>query len=101
MAYETCGDDEDDADWSGEDWSDDDDDDDDSPEDDESVACPECGATISGYLDKCTQCGYWVTDADRRALRPGEMRPLWARAMAAVLIVAFLLCLLLAGMTIF
>jgi hypothetical protein len=97
MAYENPDDDED-ADWSSEDWSDDDDG---SPEEDESIACPECGATISGYLDKCAQCGYWLTEADRRALRPGVDRPRWQKAVVACIILAFLLCLLLAGITIF
>jgi hypothetical protein len=80
-----------------EDWYDDEDD----LDDDDPVACPECGTAISSYSDKCPKCGYWLADADRRALRRGERRPLWQRVVAAILIIGFLGFLLLAGLTIF
>jgi ribosomal protein S27AE len=81
-----------------EDWYDDDQDD---LDDGESVECPECGTAMSEFLDKCPKCGYWLLDADRRALRPGTLRPLWQRAVAVLLIAGFLFLLLLAGWTIF
>jgi hypothetical protein len=86
------------SDSNDEDWYDDDATDDNN---DESVDCPECGREISGYLDKCASCGYWLTAADRRRLRPGESRPVWQRLTAAILIAGFLLFLILAGITLF
>jgi hypothetical protein len=79
-----------------EDWYDDD-----APDDDEPIDCPECGAEMHGYIDKCPKCGYWLTDSDRRELRPGVRRPAWQRATAAILIIGFLLLLILAGWTVF
>jgi hypothetical protein len=97
-----CTDDADDdggEDWAGEDWSDGGYED--APDDDEPTACPECGAAMSGHTDKCPRCGYWVTDEDRRVLRPGSKRPTWQRAVAALFILGFLLLLLLAGISLF
>ena len=84
--------DEDDEDWY---------DDEDQLDDEEAVACPECGAAVSSYIDKCAKCGYWLTDADRRKLRPGVQRPAWQLWTAAILIAGFVVFLLLAGLTIF
>jgi hypothetical protein len=86
-------DDFDDAD--DEDWYEDDSD------DGEPIDCPECGAELWEFVDKCAKCGYWLSEADRRKLRRGEERPAWQRATAAILIAGFILCLILAGLTIF
>jgi hypothetical protein len=90
------GDDWDD-DWLGEDWSDDGDD----GLDEGSSPCPECGAAISSLIDKCPQCGYWLTEVDRRTIGRDSSRPYWQRLTAAMLLLAFLLCLLMAGIFIF
>jgi hypothetical protein len=98
MSINTWGDD-DAENWTCEDWSDDADDD--EPDEDEPVNCPECGGPISSFSDKCSKCGYWLTDADRRGLRPSESLPAWQKFTAAIIILAFLVCLLVAGLTIF
>jgi hypothetical protein len=93
-------DDDEDSDWSGEDWSDGDDGD--FNEDNETpIDCPECGEQMHDYVDKCSKCGYWLTAADRRKLRPSKRRPAWQKSTASILIAAFILCLILAGLTIF
>ena len=74
---------EDDEDWY--------DDDDDAP-DDEAARCPECGADVPIVADKCPACGYWLSEADRRAMWTGK--PLWLRLTAIVVLVAFLLSIL-------
>jgi hypothetical protein len=91
-------DDDEDSDWSAEDWSDDGNFDD---EDETLIDCPECGAAMSDDIDKCPKCGYWLSAADRRQLRRGESRPAWQKAIATLLIAAFILCLILAGLTVF
>jgi hypothetical protein len=78
-------------------WADDDDELDDE---DESASCPECGGTIHGVTDKCPSCGYWLTDADRREMRPGE-KQLWLRVTAVIVLAAFLFTLLAVGFTLF
>jgi hypothetical protein len=67
-----------------EDWYDDDGEVDDAPP----VRCPECRADVPAVADRCPACGYWLTDADRHT------KPLWIRATAVVVLVAFLLSLL-------
>jgi hypothetical protein len=66
-----------------EDWHDD------EPDDGDPVHCPECGEPVSDFLDKCPACGYWLSAADRRALRPRESHPAWVKATAVVLLVIF------------
>jgi hypothetical protein len=87
---------DDDANDDEEDWYDDENELDDA--DDESTDCPECGRELSGYCDKCNHCGYWLTPADRRRLRPDDTRPMWQR-MTAVILIAVLLFLLLGALS--
>jgi hypothetical protein len=84
--------DDDDEDWYDED---------DSFDDDPAAVCPECGGTVYGFSDKCPQCGYWLSADDRREMYPSELRPLWMRATAVFIILAFLVCLLAFGWTLF
>ena len=72
--------DHDDEDWYGDGDSD----------DEESASCPECGATVYEFLDKCPNCGYWLSDADRRAAYPSATKPLWLRVTAVIVLLAFL-----------
>ncbi|MEX0611395.1 MAG: hypothetical protein WD738_09500 [Pirellulales bacterium] len=73
-----------------EDWYDDDD----VLDDDAAANCPECGAAVYIVTDKCPACGYWLSEADRRAMRSGMSKPLWLKVTAVVVLVAFLLSLL-------
>ncbi|MEM9351638.1 MAG: hypothetical protein AAGA92_01365 [Planctomycetota bacterium] len=52
-------------DWGEEDWDDDGDYD---PEEEGTASCPECGAEIQLILEQCPECGYWLTEADRRRI---------------------------------
>jgi hypothetical protein len=83
-----------DRDWDDEDWCDEDDD---ASDEEESASCPECGGTVYSFSDKCPKCGYWLTDADRRAVYPSASKPLWLRITAVVVLLAFLASLLLAS----
>lgn len=74
---------------SDEEWHDDDD-----AADAETNPCPECGAPVSEYSDKCPACGYWLSEADRRALGTGASRPAWQKITALVLLAVFLAGLL-------
>jgi hypothetical protein len=78
-------------DWD-ENWSDDDDIED--LDDDESATCPECGKLIPSMTDKCAACGYWLTAADRRRLRPSESKPKWVVITATVVLVVLVLAAL-------
>ena len=81
---------------SGRDWDDDDEDwydDDIDSDDEESASCPECGETVYSFLDKCSRCGYWLSDADSRAVYPGASKQLWLRLTAVILLLAFLFSL--------
>jgi hypothetical protein len=80
-----------------EDWYDDEN----EPDDGEPVSCPECGGPVHEFLDKCPACGYWLSAADRRALRPGESKPSWIRTTAIVVLVAIVFGLLVAGVAFF
>jgi hypothetical protein len=71
-----------------EDWYDDDDA---EPEDAPPRPCPECGKPIADFLDKCPACGYWLSAADRRALKPHESTPAWVKVTALVLLAVTLL----------
>jgi ribosomal protein L37E len=73
------------------DWDEDWYDDDDELDDVESARCPECGAAVHSISDRCPACGYWLTEADRRAMWSGTAKPLWLRITAVVVLVAFLL----------
>jgi hypothetical protein len=78
-------------------WTDDPDDlDDEAP-----ASCPECGGPIHAIADKCPACGYWLSDADRRAMGSGTSKPLWLRVTAVVVLVTFLFGLLAVGAAIF
>jgi predicted amidophosphoribosyltransferase len=70
-----------------EDWYDDDEDE----PDEEDVACPECGGPIAEIADRCPACGYWLSSADRRALRCSEATPAWIKVTAFVLLAAMLI----------
>ena len=51
--------------------------------------------------DKCPACGYWLTDADHRALGSGTSQPAHIRVMAAIILAIFLIGLLIAGIHMF
>ncbi|HJQ79344.1 MAG TPA: hypothetical protein VJ828_05280 [Lacipirellulaceae bacterium] len=70
-------------------------------DDEPDASCPECGGTVYGFSDKCPHCGYWLSAADRRAMYRGESRPLWLRVTAAIVLLAFLVCLLAFGAVLF
>jgi len=44
--------------------------------------------------DKCPACGYWLSEADRRAMWSGLEKPLWLKVTAIVVLVALLLSVL-------
>ena len=85
-------DDRDDEDWYDEDTG---------LEDSHSAPCPECGAAVYDDLDHCAQCGYWITDADHRALDRGHFRSRRVRYVALGILLIFLLMLALARASIF
>ena len=72
-----------------EDWYDDDSDESDDP-DDESAPCPECGETVHVITGKCPACGYWLSDADWRAMWTDESKPLWLKVTAVVVLIVLL-----------
>ncbi len=74
-----------------EDWYDADGDEADEPE---FGQCPECGRPVHSVSDKCPACGYWLSDADRRAMWAGASRPAWQKITALVLLAVFLAGLL-------
>jgi predicted amidophosphoribosyltransferase len=80
-----------------EDWYDEDE----SFDDDPAAICPECSGTVYSFSEKCPHCGYWLSDADRRKLYPGESKPFWQRTTAVIMILVFLICLLVFGAAIF
>jgi len=81
-----------DAPYDDEEWYEDDDEPDDVP-----VRCPECGELIPTFLDKCPACGYWLSAADRRRLRSGELKPKWVRLTTIVVLAGIIVALLAAG----
>jgi hypothetical protein len=83
-----------------EDWSETDDEDDDLDEE-EAARCPECGGPVHIVTDKCPACGYWLSDADRRAMWSGMSQPRGVKTIAAVILVVFIALLLLAGLAMF
>ncbi len=54
---------------SSEDW--DDIEEDDELDEEDAVKCPECGADIYIVTDKCLECGFWLSEADRHAMWSG------------------------------
>jgi hypothetical protein len=84
------------SDSDDEDWSDDY-----SLDDEDASSCPECGGTVYSFTEKCPHCGYWLSDADRRAMYPGKSKPLWLRVTAWALLIAFLVSLLGVVLTLF
>jgi hypothetical protein len=74
--------DEDDEDWY---------DDEDELDDEEAAPCPECGEPVHSFTDKCPACGYWLSAADRRAMRSGERRPGWIMITAWIVLAVFLI----------
>jgi hypothetical protein len=85
------------------DWDDDESwsDDDKEPDSGEAAPCPECGKPIDIITDKCPECGYWLSEADRRAMWSGMSKPLWLRVTAYIVLAAFLFSLLALGATLF
>ena len=87
-----------------EDWSETDDaisedadadhDDADDYREDESFPCPECRAEIYPDLDRCPQCGRWLTDADREPGETGMFASRRVSRIAAVLLAIFVLSLI-------
>jgi hypothetical protein len=84
-------------DWDDEAWADDDG----ELDDDEAARCPECGGPIHIITDKCPECGYWLSEADRHSMWSGMSKPRWLRVTAAIVLVAFLLSLLAIGAALF
>jgi hypothetical protein len=85
-------------DWDDEDaWADEED----ELDENDSANCPECGQLVHSVADKCPNCGYWLSDADRRAMWSSESKPLWLRVTAWIVLVAFLFTLLAIGFTLF
>jgi hypothetical protein len=74
---------------------------DDEPDDEEVAHCAECGNPVHLIADKCPACGYWLSDADRRAMWAGMSKPLWLKVTALIVLVAFLLSLLAVGVNLF
>jgi hypothetical protein len=72
-----------------------------SYDDEPGASCPECGGTVYSFGDECPHCGYWLSAADRRAMYRGESKPLWLRATAAIVLLAFLVSLLVLGAVLF
>jgi hypothetical protein len=79
---------DDDAD---EDWYDDD-----EPGEGDAAPCPECGKPVDFVADRCPACGYWILDADRRAMWSGMGKPMWMKVVAAIVLVAMVGAALLA-----
>jgi hypothetical protein len=52
--------------------------------------CPECGETVHVITGKCPCCGYWLSDADRRAIYTSQAKPMWLKLTALVLLIALL-----------
>jgi hypothetical protein len=75
--------------------------DEDELDDDVAAPCPECGGSVESIADKCPACGYWLSDADRRAMWSGESKPLWLRATAVIVLAAFVFSLLAIGAALF
>jgi hypothetical protein len=85
-------------DWDDEDaWTDDED----ELDEEDDAPCPECGQVVHSVADKCPNCGYWLSDADRRAMWSGDSKPLWLRVTAVIVLAAFLFTLLAVGFTLF
>jgi hypothetical protein len=85
-------------------WNDDDEDwTDDDPDvgEEDTIPCPECGGEVAEIADRCPSCGYWLTEADRRATDSGPAKPLWLRVTAAIVLAAFLFSLLAVGFAMF
>ena len=80
-----------------EDWYDDDD----EPDDAQSARCPECGGQVHSVSDKCPACGYWLSDAERRAMWTGMGKPVWIKVTAAIVLIAIVAGLLAAGVAFF
>jgi predicted nucleic acid-binding Zn ribbon protein len=81
---------------SDESWDDDEDwyDEPDQP-DEWVVECPECGAAMAADAGMCPKCGYWLTEADRRAMEAGP-RGTWIKIVAVVALIAFVTVFVLA-----
>jgi hypothetical protein len=95
-------------DWEddSEDWADDESVDgesidDDSDDDAETALCPECRGDIYLGADKCPACGYWLSAADHRAMGTDSSQPRHIRAIAAAILVVFLIGLLIVGVRLF
>ena len=73
----------------------------DAESDDEGAACPECGGPIHTVTDKCPNCGYWLSEADRRAMWSGMEKPTWIKATAVIVLITIVLGLLSAGVAFF
>lgn len=85
--------------WSDEeeDWSETNDD----LEDSDPVPCPECGAEIYPDLDHCPVCGYWLTDADIRALGTGSPLSKTVRVVAIMMLAIFIAALVVGAIVTF
>jgi ribosomal protein L37E len=81
-----------------EDWYDSDDD---ELDEEETARCPECGQSVHIISGRCPACGYWLSEADRRAMWSNMSKPLWLRVTALVVLVTILLTLLTVGAAFF
>ena len=61
------------------------------PDEAEIGRCPECRGPIYDLTDRCPACGYWLSEADRRAMWSGASKPKWVLITAAIVLVVLVL----------
>jgi hypothetical protein len=74
-----------------EDWYDEGDED---PDEVEVGRCPECRGPVYDLTDRCPACGYWLSEADLRAMWPGASKPKWVLITAGIILVVLVLGML-------
>ena len=80
-----------------EDWCDDGD----APDDGDPVPCPECGEPVYDFLDRCSACGHWLSEADVRVRGYGASKPGWIRTTAIVVLIVIVISLFAGGIAFF
>jgi hypothetical protein len=69
-------------------------DDEDDPDEAEVGRCPECHVPVYDITDRCPACGYWFSEADRRAMWSGASKPKWVLVTAGVILIVLILGML-------